>query len=263
MLTALQRYDDEARGRKSYPHPHPHPHPHPLALTEKYFNGLGHRPSSPPPLSRDLSGSMLSSVPERLSTYPSSDGRSDVGFRPGQTTDLPARTRGSYRDEPILRRDSHRVMRQLSSSPVHRSPDEAHSHHSSAGDDPFPPRLRKSGGPGPDTDARFSSSGNPMDRSDFISRVEPPPLRRGGSLLDRLSLDNKDRSFPPASIPVLGASLRDRLVPSKRDRDEMMMNSDAISGRGFEEKIQDLEGNDAKRARKRGGGKRRSAGRRI
>ena len=254
MLTAVQRHDEETRGRKIYPHP--------LTLIEQHSNGSSHRPSSPPPLSRELSGSMLSTVPERLSTYPSSDGRSEVSFRPSQNADPPARSRGPYRDEPKTRWDSHRVTRQLLYSPVHLSPNEAddpHSRHSSGDDDPLSPRLRKAG----DIDARFSPSGKSiLDRSDFISRVEPPPLRRGGSLLDRLSLDNKDRGLPPDSLPILGASLRDRLVPSKRDRDEMM-NSEAISGRGFEEKLPDLEGSDSKRARKRGGGKRRSAGRRI
>jgi len=108
-----------------------------------------------------------------------------------------------------------------------------------------------------DLDPRYNSSGDlKLDCSDFISRVEPLPLRRGGSLLDRLSMDNKDRGLPTDSLA--GTSLRDRLVPSKRDRDEMMYSD----GRGLGEMLQDLEGSESKRAKKQGG-KRRSAGRRI
>jgi len=72
-------------------------------------------------------------------------------------------------------------------------------------------------------------------------------------------MDNKDRGLPTDSLA--GTSLRDRLVPSKRDRDEMMY-TEASSGRGLGEMPQDLEGSESKRAKKRGG-KRRSAGRRI
>jgi hypothetical protein len=153
-------------------------------------------------------------------------------------------------------------LRRLSRSPIHLPPDAdgPHSRHLSAGDD-LP--SRQSGGTGPDPDPRFSSSGDlkisALDRSDFISRVEPPPLRRGGSLLDRLSMDNKDRGLPTDSLA--STSLRDRLVLSKRDRDEMMY-SEASSGRGLEERPQGLEGSEPKRAKKRGG-KRRSAGRRV
>jgi hypothetical protein len=48
----------------------------------------------------------------------------------------------------------------------------------------------------------------------------PRPNRRGGSLLDRLSLDPGPPDLPP---PPPSSSLRDRVqIPSKRDRDEMM-----------------------------------------
>jgi len=248
----VQRHDDEARGRKPLPHP-----------LEQYSNGSRYHTSTP--LSRDLSGSILS-VPGRLSTYPSSDGRSEFSFRANQNIDPPARSRGSFRqrDESLTRRDPQRGLKRLSHSPIQLPPDGVgpHSHLSSAGVVP-PSHLRKSGGTGPDLDPRFSSSGDlnisASDRSDFISRVEPPPLRRGGSLLDRLSMDNKDRGLSTDSLA--GTSLRDRLVPSKRDRDEMMY-SEASSGRGLGERPQDFEGSELKRAKKRGG-KRRSAGRRV
>jgi hypothetical protein len=49
----------------------------------------------------------------------------------------------------------------------------------------------------------------------------PGILRRGGSLLDRLSLDHHDDT--KGTGPPRSSSLRDRVqVPSKRDRDEMM-----------------------------------------
>ena len=61
---------------------------------------------------------------------------------------------------------------------------------------------------------------------DLAKRIERPPgLRRGGSLLDRLSLDDG----PPPPVFTAGntppqPSLRDRvqLVPAKRDREDMM-----------------------------------------
>ena len=196
-------------------------------------------------------GSILS-VPERLSIYPSSDGRSEDSLRANQSTDPSVRSRGSYRhrDESITRRDPHRGLRRLSHSPIQLSDkaDGPHSHYLSAGD-VLPPRLRNSGGTGPDLDPRYNSSGNlKLDRSDFISHVEPLPLRHGGSLLDRLSMDNKDRGLPTHFLA--GTSLQDRLVPSKRDRDEMMMYSEASSGRVLGERPQDLEEGESKRAKK-------------
>jgi len=92
-------------------------------------------------------------------------------------------------------------------NPVHNGVDLI-SPTSSAGNVP-PSHLQKSGGTGPDLDHRFSSSGDlnisASDRSDFISCVEPPPLRCGRSLLDRLSMDNKDRGLSMDSLA--GSSL--------------------------------------------------------
>lgn len=238
----VKRKGDEGRGRK--------PNPHPLAVAKEYSNGSTYRPSTPALLSRDSSGSLPSNLPDKLSAYPS-----EVGIYSSQNVDPSAKSRGSYRHkDESTGREPHKVLRQLSYSPK-QPPDEADGSLLSPGGDSL--RRRKSGGAGPNVDARLGDSS--IDRSDFISRVEAPPLRRGGSLLDRLSIADKDCDLSADSLLVSSTSLRDRLVPSKRDRDEMM-NNEGSSGRG--EISQDFEGNESKRAKKRGG-KRRSAARRT
>ena len=96
-----------------------------------------------------------------------------------------------------------------------------------------------------------------MPESSQYGQQRPAILKRGGSLLDRLSLDNNnDTQGAPWS-----SSLRDRVqVPSKRDRDEM------IGGRYQPDNS--FEGDDAgigdpttlKRPRRRNGNKFRRGG---
>lgn len=226
-------------------------------IAEQYSNGSGKRTSTPPPVSREISSSIPSNVPERSSTFPSTDSNIS-GFHASRKPDLPPKPRGPYidRDDPTLRRESRRLLHYSPRRPL----DEIDAPYSYPAGDPLPPRLRKSlpGGADPNMDARYDSSGDskrsPISRADFLSRVEPPSLRRGGSLLDRLS--SVDHGLVAES-----PSLRDRLIPSKRDRDEMMNSEGSSSRGGHAEQLQD-EGSESKRAKRRGG-KRRSGGRRL
>jgi hypothetical protein len=70
-------------------------------------------------------------------------------------------------------------------------------------------------------DADMDVEGFPPESSQY-SQQRPVILKRGGSLLDRLSLDHNDDT-KGTGMPW-SSSLRERVqVPSKRDRDEMMM----------------------------------------
>lgn len=128
-----------------------------------------------------------------------------------------------------------------------------------SGGDLLPPRLRKSFA-GPDAlldSARDRKPETSEDHSSFFDRVERPSIRRGGSLLDRLSGDDGfsvDGKHPQSS------SLRDRLVPSKRGLDEMKVESGSSKGDINERSYEPEEGNESKRTRRRGGKNRRSGG---
>ena len=91
--------------------------------------------------------------------------------------------------------------------------------------DDIPVRLEGSGEHWPSDGSR----GAERTRDELAPRSNshhrrPTPSRRGGSLLDRLSLDNAAGSSGMSS-----PSLRDRvqIVPSKRDREEMVGNDAA------------------------------------
>lgn len=87
----------------------------------------------------------------------------------------------------------------------------------------------------------------------FQDRWERPQVqRRGASLLDRLSAGNSRSQDSGATQQ----SLRDRIIPSKRDREDMM-----------EEGMRDVpfegeDGTESKRARRKGGRARTRGGRR-
>jgi hypothetical protein len=92
--------------------------------------------------------------------------------------------------------------------------------------------------------------GDQLQRSSYD---RPNNLRRGGSLLDRLSLDN---STAVVSERLASASLRDRVsIPSKRDHDELIS--------GGEEAPMDApeDGGDSRRSRRRSGKSRRGKAR--
>lgn len=129
-----------------------------------------------------------------------------------------------------------------------------------SGGDLLPPRLRKSV-VGPDADlldsARDPKPDTTEDHSSFFDRVERPSIRRGGSLLDRLSGDD---GYSVDEKNAQSSSLRDRLVPSKRGLDEMRVESGSSKGDINERSYEPEEVNESKRARKRGGKNRRSGG---
>ncbi|KAF8906769.1 hypothetical protein CPB84DRAFT_1769582 [Gymnopilus junonius] len=93
------------------------------------------------------------------------------------------------------------------------------------------------------------------DRPGFMGRLEAPAPAPAGehppiSLLARLSAQPlPDQDAPPQS-------LRDRLVPSKRDRDDMMMDE---RGGQRDGPYDDNDGNENKRVKRRNG---RGGGRR-
>jgi len=108
------------------------------------------------------------------------------------------------------------------------------------------------------------SAGVDMQVERFLpeyGQQRPVILKRGGSLLDRLSLDHHDDA--QGMVAPWSSSLRDRVqVPSKRDRDEMM-------GGRYQPELP-FEGDDAgfgdpttlKKPRRRNGNKFRRGGKR-
>lgn len=67
------------------------------------------------------------------------------------------------------------------------------------------------------------------------SRPRPEMSRRGGSLLDRLSLDQSGDDVRGGQSPPHSQSLRDRVqVPSKRDRDDMMADDRYVPEDSFD-----------------------------
>ncbi|KAF9486265.1 hypothetical protein BDN70DRAFT_240597 [Pholiota conissans] len=76
-------------------------------------------------------------------------------------------------------------------------------------------------------------------------RLDSANSQRRGSLLDRLSLGNDNAHSAADSSDVQPQSLRDRLVPSKRDRDDMMEAND--QGPAYDAE----DGNDNKRVKRR------------
>ena len=87
-------------------------------------------------------------------------------------------------------------------------------------------------------------------------RLERPPvLRRGASLLDRLSTGNP-RSHDSAAQQQ--QSLRDRLIPSKRDFEDMMEDGMQQHDVSFDGE----DGNESKWARRKNGRARTRGGRR-
>ena len=85
-------------------------------------------------------------------------------------------------------------------------------------------------------------------------RLERPQVRRGASLLDRLSTGNP-RSHESAAQQQ--QSLRDRLIPSKRDFENM-----ADEGMQHDVSFDGEDGNESKRARRKNGRARTRGGRR-
>ncbi|CAA7270259.1 unnamed protein product [Cyclocybe aegerita] len=81
---------------------------------------------------------------------------------------------------------------------------------------------------------------------------DKPPNKRGQSLLDRLSFADDDPLAPP-EVPT--QSLRDRLVPSKRDRDDMLNDNGDFRDASYDGD----EGIESKRARRRSGKPRRGS----
>jgi len=82
-------------------------------------------------------------------------------------------------------------------------------------------------------------------------RLERPQVqRRGASLLDRLSTSNNPRSHDSAAQQ----SLRDRLIPSKREFEDMTDEHDVL--------FDGEDGNESKRARRKNGRARTRGGRR-
>lgn len=129
----------------------------------------------------------------------------------------------------------------------------------SMGNAPLPPRLRKpliSPERVPSQTQTAPPLPQPENRVSIAERMEPQPsLKRGtsGSLLDRMSSDH-DRMGrqPPEPVVSSNSSLKDRIVPAKRDLEEMRE-----VGYGGSDRPRYDDGHETKRIRKRGGRGRR------
>lgn len=101
-----------------------------------------------------------------------------------------------------------------------------------------PPRHRKlerrHGGDG----SISFSSGPPEEPLSFQNRAEKPP-----TLLQRLSFDDNSKRIPP-SLEAPPPSLRDRIVPAKRDHDD-------VDGGDRDVSYDADEGNENKRVRRK------------
>jgi hypothetical protein len=228
-------------------------------------NGVSNRRLFPRPVSREPPGSAHSAAVERSSSA-RHVGRPDSN-KPATT--IPPNHYTSA--QPSAQRPEDRVptrgipnesrMNVTPATSYLRQPVnemDASSRRVTSGGDLLPPRLRKSV-VGPDADLLLDSArdAKPEDHSSFFDRVERPSIRRGGSLLDRLSGDDGysvDGKNPQSS------SLRDRLVPSKRGLEEMRVESGSSKGDINERSYEPEEGNESKRTRRRGGKNRRSGG---
>ena len=88
----------------------------------------------------------------------------------------------------------------------------------------------------------------------YQNKLERPQVqRRGASLLDRLSTGN-----PRSHDPGAQQSLRDRIIPSKRDREDMMDEG----MRGGDVSFDGEDGSESKRAKRKSGRARARGGRR-
>ncbi|KAJ3508513.1 hypothetical protein NLJ89_g5713 [Agrocybe chaxingu] len=100
----------------------------------------------------------------------------------------------------------------------------------------------------------FSSNSYGRETEDNYkaSNARDKPIKRGQSLLDRLSFAD-DNSLASPEVPT--QSLRDRLVPSKRDRDDMLNDDGDFRDASYDGD----EGIESKRARRRSGKPRRGS----
>lgn len=103
-----------------------------------------------------------------------------------------------------------------------------------------PPRYRKlERRHGGDGSISFSSGPPPPDEPiSFQNRADKPP-----TLLQRLSFDDTSKRIPP-SLEAPSPSLRDRIVPAKRDHDD-------VDGGDRDVSYDADEGNENKRARRK------------
>ena len=134
----------------------------------------------------------------------------------------------------------------------HRLSDDKQRHRQSPSGGPMSGRDENSRG---EVELSFHKAHTEFERESeegMAFRLERPQAqRRGASLLDRLSTGNS-RSHDPGAQQ----SLRDRIIPSKRELDDMMED-------GMREVLFDGEdGTEPKRARRKGGRARTRGGRR-
>ncbi|KAF9527432.1 hypothetical protein CPB83DRAFT_856162 [Crepidotus variabilis] len=227
---------------------------HPMTAPSLSVNGLSSRDATAPPLSRE--DSVFSSTLDESSARQSADEKelqpprsslngydsalgsinrtSPQQLRPMPTTP-PEPERQSTLEYPL----SPSLQRRLSMS-----------------GDPLPPRLRKAiPSPEPKKTRPEDLSAPPEDRSSFLERVErPASLRRSESLLDRMNSDDPSRRGMDNSATSPSQSLRERMVPTKRDHDEMRAESRYT---GADRPYDADDGHEMKRSRKRSGKPRR------
>ncbi|KAE9391719.1 hypothetical protein BT96DRAFT_298823 [Gymnopus androsaceus JB14] len=172
--------------------------------------------------------------------------------------------------KPVLRAPSPGFDRQPRGAPSHRDRGPSPSRdwpRNGRSDSPVdirggqrrPPDRNDNGKPNPrrPSDASEMDVDPPHHRRDHKGPYDQPSSsnRRGGSLLDRLSINPSPSDDHPGSSPAL----RDRVVPAKRDRDEMVRDGeDRMDG-----DVDMDDGFTSKRAKRRAGKARRGRGTRT
>lgn len=235
--------------------------PYPGTTRPQDRNGVNNRCLSPRSVSREPIGSTHTAIERPSSTRHLIVGRPDNNkpdiSPPNHYTS--AQLFASRPQDRVSTRGNVKDM--TSTTSVLRHPVneiDAQSRRVTSAGDPVSPLRRKSVvGPEPDLLRRDPKPDMTEDHSSFFDRVERPTVQRGGSLLDRLSADD---GFSTDAKNAPSPSLRDRLVPSKRSLDEMK-----VAGGSYKYDLNDRhyeaeEGNESKRARKRGGKNRRPGG---
>ncbi|KAF9067079.1 hypothetical protein BDP27DRAFT_942136 [Rhodocollybia butyracea] len=108
--------------------------------------------------------------------------------------------------------------------------------------------------------ANEKRDGNGYDRLDHSDR--PPPMRRGGSLLDRLSMGSPQNDRPPPSNNnPPPTSLRDRVqIPAKRGREDAVWEERPGQSNGFNGDVDMDDGNVGSKRRRRAQKPRRGRG---
>lgn len=240
--------------------PQPEPRKEPSPVSDKdtkasQSEASDMRAATPPPPSREPSTLSLQDQVLPLS-LPAHPGNALASSWSGQRSGNPwsNNMRGNSQNQTLEQPREHLGLPDPPTSLSHRLSDEKSRS-----------RQHPSGGPmsGPDegeVELSFHNAHTELEREPEAGmvfqrqeRLERPQMqRRGTSLLDRLSTGN-----PRPHDSAAQQSLRDRIIPSKRDLEDMMMDEGVHEG-----SFDGEDGIESKRARRKNGRARTRGGRR-